>query len=68
MDVEFEEVEKRIVDEVNCAVDVFFYSEDEFEWSAGFVACESGDVGELACRFVGDVFACVSVKKVGWLV
>jgi hypothetical protein len=45
VDVELEEVEEGIVDEVDRAVDVLFYAEDELEWSAGFVASECGDVG-----------------------
>jgi hypothetical protein len=45
VDVEFEEVKEWVVDEVDGAVDVFFYAEDEFEWAAGFVAGEGGDVG-----------------------
>lgn len=60
MDVVFEEVEEGVVDEVDGAVDVAFYAEDEFEGSAGFVAGEGGDVDELVV-FVGDVFACFTV-------
>ena len=38
MDVEFEEVEEGVVDEVDGAVDVFFYAEDKLQWPACFVA------------------------------
>jgi len=37
VDVEFEEVEEGVVDEVDGAVDVFFYAEDKLQWPACFV-------------------------------
>lgn len=60
VDVEFEQVEERVVDEVEGAVDFLFDAEEEFERAAGFVAGEEGDVGELTLG-VGYVFACVAV-------
>lgn len=56
-------MEERVVDEVEGAVYVFFDAEEEFEGSAGFVAGEEGDVGELA-GFVGYVFTGVAVGYV----
>ena len=44
MDVELEKVEERVIDEVDSAVNIFFYAEHEFEWSSGFVAGWEGDV------------------------
>lgn len=61
MDVELEEVEERVVDEVDRAVDFFLDAEKELEGPPGFVARREGDVGELAGG-VGDVFACVAVQ------
>lgn len=61
VDVELEEVEEWVVDEVECAVDLLFDAEEEFEGPAGFVAGGEGDVGELAGG-VGDVFARVAVQ------
>ena len=60
VDVEFEEVEERVVDEVDGAVDFLLDAEEEFEGPARFVAGWEGDVGELAGCIV-DVFAGVAV-------
>lgn len=60
MDVELEQVEERIIDKVDGAVDILFDAEVELERAAGLVACESRDVGELS-RFIGNVFAGVTV-------
>ena len=64
MDVEFEQVEERVVDEVDRAVDLFLHAEEELEGSTGFVAGREGDVGELAGDGVGDVFASIAVGRV----
>lgn len=61
VDVEFEEVEKRVVDEVDGAVDFLFDAEVKLERSSGFIACESGHVGELS-RLVGNMFAGVTAQ------
>jgi hypothetical protein len=70
VDVELEQVEERVVDEVDCAVDVLFYTEEKLERAACFVAGREGNVGELACS-VGDVFAGVTdellVEMVQWI-
>jgi hypothetical protein len=57
-------VEERVVDEVDCAVDVLFYAEEELERAAGFVAGREWNVGELACS-VGDVLAGVTDELLG---
>ena len=59
VDVELQQVEEWVVDEVDCAVDVLFYAEEELEREACFVAGREWNVGELACS-VGDVLAGVT--------
>jgi hypothetical protein len=59
VDVELQQVEERVVDEVDCAIDVLFYAEEELERAACFVAGREWNVGELACS-VGDVLAGVT--------
>ena len=59
MDVKLQQVEERVVDEVDCAVDVLFYAKEELERAACFVAGWEWNVGKLACS-VGDVFASVT--------
>ena len=44
MDVELEEMEERVVDEIDGAVDLLLYAEEQLEGSAGFVAGREGDV------------------------
>lgn len=56
VDVELEQMEERVVDKVDRAVDLLFHAEEELERTAGFVARWEGDVGQLACS-VGDVLA-----------
>ena len=63
MYVELQQMEERVVYEVNRAVDVLLDAEEEFEWSAGFVACWERDVGELACCGVCYVFASIAVTS-----
>jgi hypothetical protein len=66
VDVELQQVEERVVDKVDCAVDVLLYAEEKLERSAGFVAGREWNVGKLACS-VGDVFASVTdVLSVRW--
>jgi hypothetical protein len=45
VDVELEEVEERVVYEVDGAVDVLFYPEEEFERAAGLIAGRERRVG-----------------------
>ena len=59
VDVEFQQVEERVVDEVDCAVDVLLYAEEKLERSACFVAGREWNVGKLACS-VGNMFAGVT--------
>jgi hypothetical protein len=59
VDVELQQVEERVVDKVDCAVDVLLYAEEKLERAAGFVAGREWNVGKLACS-VGDVFASVT--------
>lgn len=63
VDVELEQVEERVVDEVDRAVDLLLHAEEELQRPAGLVACREGDVGELACG-VGDVLARVTDRFV----
>lgn len=44
VDVEFQQVEERIVDEVDRAVNLLFYAEEELQRAAGFVASREWDV------------------------
>lgn len=53
-------MEERVVYELDGAIDVLFYAENELEGSAGFVTGESWDVDEVVV-LVGDVFARVTV-------
>ena len=62
MNVVFEQMEERIVNEVNGAIDILFHAKNEFERSACFVAGESGYVDEFVVR-IGDVFASFTVQK-----
>lgn len=66
VDVELEEMEERIVDEIDGAIDVLFYSKYQLEGSSSFITREGGNVGELAGCLVGDVFASVTVRCVRW--
>lgn len=59
MDVELQQMEKGVVDKVDCAVDILFYTEEELKRAAGFIAGGERDVGQLACS-VGNVFASVA--------
>jgi len=59
VDVELQQVEERVVDKVDCAVDVLFYTKEKLERTACFVAGREWNVGKLACS-VGDVFAGVT--------
>jgi hypothetical protein len=45
VDVEFQQVEERVVDEVDRAVDVLFYAEEELERAAGLIASRERDIG-----------------------
>jgi hypothetical protein len=45
VDVEFQQVEERVVDEVDRAVDVLFYAEEELKGAAGFIASRERDIG-----------------------
>ena len=60
MDVEFEQMEERVIDEVYCAIDFLLHAEKKLERAAGFVTGWEGDVRELAGG-IGDVFAGVAV-------
>lgn len=44
VDVEFQQVEKRVVDEVDRAVNLLLYSEEELQRAAGFIASRERDV------------------------
>jgi len=44
VDVEFQQVEERVVDEVDCAVDLLLYTEKELQRAAGFIASREWDV------------------------
>lgn len=59
VDVEFQQVEERVVDEVDRAVDLLLYAEEELQRAAGFIASREWDVRQLACS-VGDMFAGVT--------
>ena len=59
MDVELQQVEERVIDKVDRAIDVLFYAKEELERTAGFIAGREWNVGKLACS-VGDVFASVT--------
>jgi len=59
VDIELQKVEERVVDEVDCAVDVLLYAKEKLERTAGFVAGWERNVGKLACS-VGDVFSGVT--------
>lgn len=56
MDVELEQVEERVADEVDGAVDLTFRAVVEFERSTGFVADGKGDPLDLMF-LVFDMFA-----------
>jgi hypothetical protein len=66
VDVELQQVEERVVDKVDRAVDVLLYAEKKLERAACFVAGWEWNVGELACS-VGNVLAGItdgmSVKR-----
>ena len=62
VNVVFEQVKERIVNEVNGAIDILFYPKHEFERSASFVAGESGYVDEFVVG-IGNVFASFTVQK-----
>lgn len=59
VDVEFQQMEERVVDKVNRAVDILFYAKEELERAAGFIAGRERDIGQLASS-VGNVFAGVA--------
>ena len=59
VDVKLQQVEERVVDEVDCAVDVLLYAEEKLERSACFVAGREWNIGKLACS-VGNMFAGVT--------
>jgi hypothetical protein len=63
VDVEFQQVEERVVDEVDRAVDVFLYAKEEFQRAAGFIAGREWDIRQLACS-VGNMFAGVASVRV----
>jgi hypothetical protein len=44
VDVELQQVEERVVDKVDRAVDVLFHAEEELERAAGFIASREWDV------------------------
>ena len=44
VDVEFQQVEERVVDEVDRAVDLLLYAEEELQRAAGFIASREWDV------------------------
>lgn len=59
VDVELQQVEERVIDKVDRAIDVLFYAKEELERTASFVAGRERNVGKLACS-VGNVFASVT--------
>jgi hypothetical protein len=61
VDVEFEKVEKGIVDHGDCAVDFAFFSVVEFKGTTGFVACWEGFPFDFVF-FVFDMFASFSAN------
>lgn len=67
VDVEFQQVEERVVDEVDCAVDLLLYAKEELQRAAGFIASRERDVRKLACS-VGDMFASVTDIRVNTIV
>ena len=44
VDVEFQQVEERVVDEVDRAVDLLLYAEEQLQRAAGFIASRERDV------------------------
>lgn len=67
MDVELQQVEERVVDEVDRAVDLLLYTEEELQRAAGFIASRERDVRKLACS-IGDMFASVADIRVNTIV
>jgi hypothetical protein len=65
MDVEFEEMEKRIRYGRNGTVDVGFNTIMKFEWEAGFIACHERDVLKVVLgilnMFAGLTRDCISL-------
>lgn len=59
VNVELQQMKERVIDEIDCAVDVLFHAKEELERAAGFIASREGDVRQLTCS-VGDVFAGVA--------
>ena len=62
VDVEFEEVEERVVDEVDGAVDFLIDAEVQLQWPTGLIAGECGNVCQLTGCGIGDVLACVATS------
>ena len=44
VDIEFQQVEERVVDEVDRAVDLLLYAEEQLQRAAGFIASREWDV------------------------